>query len=130
MTPLRVVGLDHLVLLTEDVERSLGYYTLTLGLVGVRVDQWRLGEVPFPSVRIDANTIIDLIAGERTGENVAHLCLVVADADMDAIAARDDLGAVDGPLTGMFGARGEATSVYVRDPDGNVIELRAYPARA
>jgi catechol 2,3-dioxygenase-like lactoylglutathione lyase family enzyme len=127
MPPVRVISLDHLVLLTTDVERALAYYMGVLGMSGVRVDEWRRGEVPFPSVRIDAATIIDLLEGERTGENVAHLCLVVADADLDAIVAGGDLGPIDGPMTGMFGARGFATSIYARDPDGNVIEFRAYP---
>ena len=37
-----------------------------------RVDAWRAGEVPFPSVRIDESTLIDLFAGERTGENIVE----------------------------------------------------------
>lgn len=122
----RVTGLDHLVLITPDVERLLAFYTQVLGLAGVRVDEWRAGQVPFPSVRIDEHTIIDLLAGERTGENLAHLCLVIEGADLGQVAQDPRLAPVTGPVDGLFGARGHAASVYAHDPDGNVIELRAY----
>jgi len=50
----RVVGLDHLVINSHDVERSLSFYCDTLGLQAERVEEWRRQEVIFPSVRIDA----------------------------------------------------------------------------
>jgi catechol 2,3-dioxygenase-like lactoylglutathione lyase family enzyme len=124
----RVVGLDHVVLKVADVERSLAWYQDVLGLRGERVDEWRRGEVLFPSVRIDAHTLIDLLEGVPTGTNVDHVCLVIDDAnELDRIVATGDWDVVgDGPTDGLFGARGFARSLYVRDPDGHVIELRAY----
>lgn len=124
----RVVGFDHLVLKVADVERSLAWYTGRLGLAGERVDEWRRGEVPFPSVRVDPTTLLDLLAGAPTGTNVDHLCLVLAPgADLDAVAGSGDFDVVgDGPVDGLFGARGYARSLYVRDPDGTVVELRSY----
>jgi len=53
---LRVVGLDHVVLNVADVERSLAFYCGELGLAPERVDEWRRGEILFPSVRVDART--------------------------------------------------------------------------
>jgi catechol 2,3-dioxygenase-like lactoylglutathione lyase family enzyme len=120
-----VRGLDHIVLNVSDVERSLAWYAEMLGLDGVRVDQWRRREAPFPSVRVDATTIIDLVAAPRVGENVDHVCLVVDGADVDAVAADPRFTVVEGP-DWRFGARGDGWSVYVRDPDGNTVELRAY----
>jgi catechol 2,3-dioxygenase-like lactoylglutathione lyase family enzyme len=124
----QVIGFDHLVLAVADVERSLAWYTGVLGLAGDRVEEWRRGDVPFPSVRVDATTIIDLIpaAGPATGRNVDHLCLVVEPTDLVAWAGAAGVAIVDGPGS-RFGAQGTATSIYVRDPDGNTIELRHYP---
>lgn len=120
-----VTGLDHLVLNVADVERSLRFYGETLGLAPVRVDEWRDGNAPFPSLRIDERTIIDLMATAPSGHNLDHLCLVVAPTDLDALAADERLEVVDGPGR-RFGAQGMGTSLYVRDPDGNTVELRTY----
>lgn len=122
---IRVTGFDHLVLVVADVERSLAWYTAELGLAGDRVEEWRRGEVPFPSVRVDDATIIDLLAGEPHGSNVDHLCLVVDPTDLQAVKDSGRFDVVDGPGT-RYGAQGDGTSLYVRDPDGNVVELRHY----
>jgi catechol 2,3-dioxygenase-like lactoylglutathione lyase family enzyme len=122
----RVIGFDHLVLNVADVERSLAWYCGELGLAPERVDEWRRGEILFPSVRIDAHTLIDLLAAERGVANVDHICLVIEPTDLDAVAASGRFDIVNGPTDGLFGAQGFATSLYVRDPDGNVVELRAY----
>jgi catechol 2,3-dioxygenase-like lactoylglutathione lyase family enzyme len=122
---LRVTGLDHVVLNVADVERSLAFYCGELGLAPERVVEWRRGEVLFPSVRVDAHTIIDLLAAPRTGENADHVCLVVEPLDLDAVKESGRFDVVDGPAT-RFGARGDGTSLYVRDPDGNTVELRHY----
>ena len=122
---MRVRRLDHIVLNVGDVERSLAWYTDLLGLAPERVDEWRSGSAPFPSVRIDEGSIIDLFDVAPSGENLNHLCLVVDRDDVDAIAADERFEVVDGPAR-RWGARGDGYSVYVRDPDGNTVELRGY----
>jgi catechol 2,3-dioxygenase-like lactoylglutathione lyase family enzyme len=121
----RVTGFDHLVLVVADVERSLAFYCGDLGLDGVRIEEWRRGEAPFASVRVDPTTILDLVAGERTGRNVDHLCLVIEPTDLAALATSGRFEVTGGPVR-VFGARGYGESVYVRDPDGNTVELRTY----
>ena len=120
---MRVTGFDHIVLRVADVEKSVAFYCDELGLAPERLDEWRRGEVLFPSVRIDATTVVDLFAAERDGQNLDHFCLVIEPTDLDALAARFP-GAVR--ADGLFGAQGYASSVYLQDPDGNTIELRSY----
>jgi catechol 2,3-dioxygenase-like lactoylglutathione lyase family enzyme len=122
---MRVISLDHLVLNVSDVERSLAYYTGVLGLEGERVEEWRRGRVLFPSVRVDAGTIIDLFAAPRDGENLNHLCLVLPQADWEEAVQRPEIEITGGPAE-LFGARGMGMSIYTRDPDGNTVELRHY----
>ncbi len=122
---MNVSGLDHLVINVGDVERSITWYTELLGLRVERVDEWRAGSAPFPSVRIDSGTIIDLMELARTGQNIDHLCLVVDRADVDAVATDARFHVVEGPAE-RWGAQGVGWSVYVTDPDGNVVELRSY----
>ena len=118
-------GIDHLVLNVADVERSVAWYVERLGFEPLRLEEWRRGEVLFASVRLTDTFIIDLFANERSGDNVDHLCLVVDPTDLVALAASDDFDVVSGPSE-VFGAQGMGRSVYVRDPDGNVVELRNY----
>ncbi|MGI8685047.1 MAG: VOC family protein [Acidimicrobiales bacterium] len=122
---LRVLGMDHLVLLVADVGRSVAWYRDTLGLAVERFDEWTAGRAPFPSVRVDAGTIIDILAGDRSGRNLDHLCLVVDPTDLVAAADSGRFDVVEGPVR-RWGARGDGTSLYVRDPDGNIVELRHY----
>lgn len=124
---MRVTGLDHIVLICRDVEASIAFYAGVLGLEAIDVQKWRDKEAFFPSVRIDDTTIIDLLEGQPDGRNVDHFCLVVNGVDMDELAARTDLDVVEGPVP-RGGARGVGTSVYVRDPDGNLLELKHYEA--
>ncbi|WKX72227.1 VOC family protein [Streptomyces sp. XD-27] len=126
---MRVIDFDHLVLNVADIERSLAFYCGPLGLEPVRVDQWRAGEVPFPSVRVSPTTIIDLIQGPDSApaaSNVDHICLVVEPLDWQEVIDSGVFTVLDGPGE-RFGARGTALSLYVRDPDGNTVELRWYP---
>ncbi|MET7271296.1 MULTISPECIES: VOC family protein [Streptomyces] len=129
---MRVIAFDHLVLNVADVERSLAFYTGPLGLEPVRVEEWRDGKAPFPSVRVSPTTIIDLVeapADGPRGSNVDHICLVVEPLDWQQVVDSGVFTVLDGPGE-RFGARGTAVSLYVEDPDGNTVELRWYPPNA
>jgi catechol 2,3-dioxygenase-like lactoylglutathione lyase family enzyme len=126
MAAVRVTGLDHVVLRVADAEASMRWYRDVLGLEPVRLEEWRRGEAPFVSMRVDEATILDLQEAERTGVNADHVCLTVDEAiDLDALAGSGELDVVRGPMR-LFGARGWGRGFYVRDPDGNVVELRHY----
>jgi catechol 2,3-dioxygenase-like lactoylglutathione lyase family enzyme len=123
---LRARGIDHVVLNVSDPRRSLAWWRDLLGAELLRVDEWEAGEVLFPSVRLDEATIIDLLEGERSGVNVDHVCVVVDGADLEEVAASGAFEVL-GPPMQLFGARGTGTGLYVKDPDGNTVELRTYP---
>ena len=126
-----VTGLDHIVLNVADVERSLAFYQDTLGLAAERVEAWRSGKLQFPSVRVNASTIIDLVAApgaNRQQPNLAHFCLVTDRQDLVGVARELTAAGVQievGPAV-RSGARGDGLSIYFRDPDDNLIELRTY----
>ncbi|WP_256638276.1 VOC family protein [Streptomyces murinus] len=123
---MRIKDFDHLVLNVSDVERALAFYTGPLGLAGERVAEWRAGTVSFPSVRVSATTVIDLFERPRGESNVDHICLVVDPLDWQEVIGSGVFDVIEGPVP-RWGARGSAQSVYVRDPEGNTVELRWYP---
>jgi catechol 2,3-dioxygenase-like lactoylglutathione lyase family enzyme len=127
-----VCALDHIVLNVEDIERALAFYHGKLGLAAERVEAWRNGKVRFPSLRINESTIIDLVAAppDATGtrSNLAHFCLVTDSSDLEVEArqlAQAGIPIEQGPVV-RSGARGNALSIYFRDPDENLVELRTY----
>ena len=122
---IEVRGIDHVVVNCADVERSVSWYRDKLGLEPLRLEEYRRGEVPFVSMRISDVALIDLQADERTGVNIDHFSLYVV-GDLDALVRSGDFEVVSGPKI-IFGSQGHGPGVYVRDPDGNVIELKAYP---
>ena len=135
----QVTGLDHIVLRVADAEASVAWYVQKLGLAPERLEQWRGGEVPFPSVRVDATTVIDLLevkavaesesepGRQPSGINLDHFALLVPGEDLDAVASSGEFTVIRGPRT-LWGAQGRGLAMYVADPDGNVVELRTYPA--
>lgn len=130
----KITEMDHIVLRVKDVEVSLRFYSETLGLIPERVDQWRAGDVRFPSVRLNDDTIIDLFASEqetisRDGvKNQDHFCMVIEPQDMDELKTKFEAIGVDiqsGPGK-RWGSHGDGISLYVYDPDNNVVEMRHY----
>lgn len=136
---LNVRAMDHIVLNVEDMEAVLRFYIDVLGLPGERVEQYRAGEAPFPSLRISPDTLIDLFPRseepeepeeltERRSRDLHHFCLVIDKTDMQRVI--EHLGAhgvpvANGPVP-RWGARGNGSSIYVEDPEGRPIEIRYY----
>jgi glyoxylase I family protein len=126
---MRLKAADHVVLVSPDPEALVAWYRDHLGVAPERLDEWRGGEVPFVSLRVSPTFLIDIMRGERTGTNVDHVALVVEDVDLDELAASASMPVEMGPAD-LFGARGNGRGLYLRDPDGNRIELRTYPPGA
>jgi catechol 2,3-dioxygenase-like lactoylglutathione lyase family enzyme len=131
-----VTGMDHIVLKVRDMDRVLDFYLNVLGLKGERLEEFRQGRVPFPSVRINHDTIIDLFPVQASADDVPdarssdldHFCLVVDQTDMSQVVAylqRHGVAIQQGPVT-RWGAHGNGTSIYFSDPENRQIEIRYY----
>lgn len=134
--------LDHVVLWTDDPLRAVTFYTDVVGFAPVRVEEFRAGTAPFPSVRVASGTILDLMAravapvvdamagaDASAGHPVNHVCFAVSEADFEALGARLARAGVatSSTMEQSFGAQGLAPrAFYFRDPDGNVLEARYY----
>ena len=129
--------MDHIVLDVEDDEAMLAFYTDVLQLAPERVEEYRAGAVPFPSVRLNASTIIDLFprqlwpangaTGQRQG-NLNHFCISLSRETWQELVQRlaaNRIAIEQGPVA-RWGAHGTGTSIYFRDPEGNLIEARHY----
>ena len=128
---MHVVGLDHVVVNTQDVEQAIHFYRDVLRLEILRLEEVRAGTVSFPSARVSPETIIDIrpmATGERVPPNMDHDCLVVGATDMHQRHA--ELKAkgikVEDTVRPAWGAQGYGQQFNLWDPDGHKIELRWY----
>jgi catechol-2,3-dioxygenase len=132
--------LDHIVLNIEDDEPIIDFYTRVLQLPAERLENYRAGEAPFPSVRINHETVIDLFPkklweqqtpADKGFRNLNHFCLSLTRNEWEELYARlleNKVAIREGPVQ-RWGAQGTGTSIYFSDPEGNVIEARYYELR-
>lgn len=128
----RIRDIDHVVLRVSDLERMLGFYCDVLGCtVERRRDDLGLVQLRAGRSMIDL-VPVDGAIGRRggaaaggEGRNLDHFCLRVEPFDGEAIRAElQAQGIAAGPVEMRFGAEGRGPSVYVTDPEGNVVELK------
>lgn len=128
-------GLDHLVLRVSDLDATLRFYCECLGCTVER----RLDDVGLVQLRA-GNSLIDLVpvAGKlgrmggaapgKTGRNLDHFCLRIEPWDEGAIRTHlATHGVQAGDTSKRYGADGTGPSIYLEDPEGNVVELKGPP---
>jgi catechol 2,3-dioxygenase-like lactoylglutathione lyase family enzyme len=133
--PFPLTGIDHVVLLVGDMERATAFYTDVIGCaVDNDLPQYGMRQLRAGTALID---LVDIGAEQGAwakpevagGRNVDHVALGLGPADPDAVrrhlAAHDVAIIEEGERTG---ALGDTLSFYIRDPDGNQIELSFPPA--
>lgn len=134
--PFSVQRIDHVVLRVSDVERAIEFYRALLGCEVVK----RRDDLGLVHIRAGAS-MIDLVwvdgpigkkggaAAGKEGRNMDHLCLRIEPFDEPKIFAHLELHAVSRSANAQinFGAEGDGPSIYLIDPDGNLIELKGPP---
>lgn len=134
--PFRLRHLDHIVLRVIDLPAMLDFYLNVLGCTEER----RQEEIGLYQLRAGAS-LIDLVpldgklgrmggrAPGSDGHNVDHICLAVEGYDEAAIRAHLEAHGVRvGEVGSRYGAEGEGPSLYLYDPQGNMVELKGPPA--
>jgi len=132
---LKLQGLDHLVLRVVDLDAMVRFYVDTLGCSIER----RQDEIGLVQLRA-GHSLIDLVpvsgklgrmggaAPGVEGRNLDHFCLRVEPFDEGAIRKHLAAHGVDaGKTESRYGAEGEGPSIYLSDPEGNVVELKGPP---
>ncbi len=132
MAPMRVTGIDHLVLTVASVPAAVDFYTRVLGLEAFAFDGGRVA-LRLGNQKLNLRPADGRLTPEAAAPTVgsADLCLVV-DAPLDDVVAhlaRTGTEIELGPVA-RSGARGSMHSVYLRDPDGNLVELASYDGQA
>jgi len=133
--PFRLLAIDHVVLRVRDLEKSLVFYREVLGCTVDKVQE----TIGLWQVRAGAS-LIDLVpldgplgrtggAGPgQEGRNLDHFAIQISPFDEAAIRAHlaaHDVAVVEAGR--RYGAQGDGPSIYIRDPDGNTVELKGPP---
>ena len=129
---MKITDADHTNWRVKDVERSLGFYRDVLGLEPFGLDEYERGEHPLVSLRVTPGFILHLrpdptFEAASTG-GYDHLALVVEGTNLDVLTEHlTDAGVdIERRSENVVGARGAGKALYVRDPDGYLIELKLY----
>jgi glyoxylase I family protein len=133
---IRIRELDHVVLRVLDLDSMLRFYCDALGCEierrqdAIGLIQLRAGRSLIDLVPVDSKLgHAGGVGPGPAGRNMDHFCLRVE--PFDAAAIRSQLakyGYDAGPVEQRYGAEGEGPSIYVADPEGNVVELKGPPS--
>lgn len=129
---MKPTGIDHVVLRVRDRAAAEAFYIDIIGCVlerrqdRVGMTQLRAGSSLLDLVEIDG--LLGRQGGAAPGaegRNLDHFCLAIADFDVEAVRAELRAKGVEPGEEGeRHGASGLSTSIYLKDPDGNGLELR------
>jgi catechol-2,3-dioxygenase len=135
--PFALRGLDHIVLRVVDLDRMRSFYTQVLGCTEehdqaeIGLYQLRAGHALIDLVTIDGKLgAMGGAAPGAEGRNLDHFALALDRFDDAAIRAHLAQHGVAIEQAGpRYGAEGEGPSIYISDPEGNIVELKG-PAAA
>ena len=121
--------LDHLVLTSTDLEQTAAWYERVLGMEREDYGAESRCALKFGGQKINVRPVDaeHWTSARSAGPGVADLCFITAVGPLDVVAHLHGCGVLVemGPVK-KLGALGEMSSVYCRDPDGNLIEIASY----
>ncbi len=129
-----VTGLDHVVVTVSDLDAAVAFYTRLPGVEHVTYGDGDTTDTTRHALRVGAQKINLHEAGDAIEPRAPEAepgdsdCCLLTDVDADGLTAEIAGGGLDielGPVE-RTGARGSLTSVYLRDPDGSLIEVATY----
>ncbi|MBL4295817.1 VOC family protein [Vibrio fluvialis] len=130
---IKIHGLDHIVLRTTKLDQMLHFYQTILGCQLERELPQGLTQLRAGSALIDIVTVDSELgqlggkAPEQDGRNVDHFCLQITPVDEGELTAfLDGHNIAHSDFAKRYGAQGFGSSVYLYDPEGNVVELKPY----
>lgn len=124
---IKLLKIDHLVLTVASIDRTVAFYTDVLGMQAVTFSGGRTA-LEFGAHKINLHQAgAEFVPHARKPEpGSADICLIVENiSDALAQVQAKEVDVFEGPVA-RTGARGPITSIYFRDPDGNLIELAEY----
>ena len=119
---MKIKHIDHIVLRAADVDKMMRWYMDVLGCTLEKIQE----QIGLYQLRAGAS-LIDFVSsnGETGGKNLEHFCLTIDGFDGDELTAYlRSKGCNPGPVQARYGADGDGPSLYIEDPEGNVIELK------
>lgn len=129
--PYRLGGVDHVVVRCKDIQSMLGFYRDLLGCRLAKHNEplglWHLDAGGSMIDLVDMNGKLGAAGGPPPGpgRNVDHVAIKVEPFDAEEIAAYFAArGVTAEPPATRFGAEGDGPSMYLRDPEGNGVELK------
>jgi catechol 2,3-dioxygenase-like lactoylglutathione lyase family enzyme len=125
---MEISGVDHLVLTVTDIDRSVSFYTTILDMRRELSDSGRVF-LHFGRCKINLHRYRSEFqpCALQPTPGSADLCFIVSESidQIDEELRRKNVSIVAGPVL-RSGAAGTMRSIYIRDPDGNLIELAHY----
>lgn len=131
---LNIVGIDHIVLRTDKLKQMLDFYCTVLGC---KVERETSSETGLTQLRA-GNALIDIVdidselgrAGggkpTATENNLDHFCLLLASISEQEISEHFKRYNIETPkFEPRYGSQGYGLSVYLKDPQGNTVEIRS-----
>ncbi len=125
---MKIERLDHLVLIVHDIDRTCDFYARVLGMKAIAFQEGRTA-LQFGQQKLNLHAVgkeFEPKARNPTPGS-ANLCLITEISLDEVIQHMKDCGVeiLDSPVK-RTGAIGEILSIYLRDPDGNLIEVSNY----